>query len=173
MVIKIITSIIIIGCSAMIGNGLANRFVQRTNELRELQGALSRLEAEISHYSTRLPEALKHIGKSVEGETGRLFILTSDKLVSTNNCTVEEAWRQSIEEVKKRMNLTGEEYDILMRFGAQLGCSDKEGQKKFIALTLSQLKLQEAKAFELRCKYERMYKSLGILGGLALVILLI
>jgi len=173
MILKIMTSLAIVGSSAMIGISLANRYVQRTNELRELQGALSRLEAEISHYSTRLPEALKNIGTTAGGETGRLFLMTAENLSGADACSVEEAWKQSLEEGKKRMSLAAEEYDILMRFGAQLGCTDKEGQKKYITLTLSQLKLQEAKAFEQRYKYERMYRSLGILGGLALAILLI
>jgi len=53
-----------------------------------------------------------------------------------------------------------------------LGSSDVEGQIKNIRLTINQLKLQEQKAEELRAKNEAMYRNLGILGGLAIIIIL-
>ncbi|MBE3101119.1 MAG: stage III sporulation protein AB [Firmicutes bacterium] len=173
MIIKVITSCIIVSSSTLIGLELAKQYVLRTRVLRELQGALSRLETEILHYSTRLPEAMYNIGDSIKGETGKLFKCTSDLLTSKKNIMVSEAWRSSLNQLKGRLFLQSEEFDILYRFGDQLGSSDKDGQVKYIRLTLSQLHLQELKAQETRDKYERMYKSLGLLSGIAIAIMLL
>jgi stage III sporulation protein AB len=87
--------------------------------------------------------------------------------------TVSDAWSSSIEQLKEVLSLQREDLDILQRFGDQLGSSDKEGQIKFIKLTLMQLHEEESKARELREKYERMYHSLGLLAGIALAIILL
>ena len=58
MSIKIICSIVIIGCSTILGFRAANRYVQRVKEIRMLQMAFAQLESEITGYSTFLPEAV-------------------------------------------------------------------------------------------------------------------
>ena len=68
--------------------------------------------------------------------------------------------------------MNSEDEEILISFGKLLGSSDTEGQIKNIRLTLNQLKMQEEKAEELRKKNESMYRNLGVLGGLAIIIIL-
>jgi len=173
MIIKIINSAVIILCSTFIGIELSKRYVMRTRELSAMQGALSRLETEIVHYASRLPEAMKLIGESIGGATGKLFCQTAKTLAGRKGCTVAEAWRLSLKEMKDELYFQQEELDILYRFGDQLGSSDREGQVKFIQLTLMQLREEEKKARAVREKYEKMYRSLGLLGGIALAIILL
>ncbi len=173
MYVKLVTSSIIVGCSTLIGFEFAKKHILRTRQLRELQGALSRLESEILHYATPLPEALARIGTSTGGVIGDLFSHTGYLLSEKRNLLASQAWRQSLDRLKDRLCINEEEYDILYRFGDQLGGGDKEGQSKYIRLTLTQLYQQEIKAQECRQKYERMYKSLGLLGGIALAVLLL
>ncbi|HHT65840.1 MAG: stage III sporulation protein AB [Caldicoprobacterales bacterium] len=173
MVIKLINSCVIILISTFIGLELARRYVARTRELSALQGALSRLETEILHYASHLPEALIRIGESVGGGTGRLFCLTGQTLTDKKKFTVAEAWSSSLGQLKRELFFQQEDLDILHRFGNQLGSSDREGQVRFIRLTLLQLREEEQKARMIRDKYEKMYRNLGILGGIALAILLL
>lgn len=173
MLIKIINSCVIIIASALIGRELAKNYVNRTKALSTLQGALSRLETEIVHYSTRLPEAMIRIGEAVDGAAGRLFHLTGLLLMEKNGTTVSDAWSSSIEQLKGLLSLKREDLDILKRFGDQLGSSDKEGQVKFIKLTSLQLHEEELNARALRDKYEKMYHSLGLLAGIALAVILL
>lgn len=170
--IKLIMSFVIVGCSTLIGIEMARGYVLRTKELRELQSALARLEAEILHYLTRLPEALKLTGESVGGEVGNIFISVSEKLVENSNLTISQVWRKTIDEFENRLYLHKEDLEILQRLGDNLGSGNKEGQKKYINITLMQLNEQEQKAQEQRSKYEKMYRSLGVLCGLAIAIIL-
>ncbi len=172
MMLKLITGIVIVGCSTFIGIEMAKGYVLRTKEIRDLVAGLSRLDTEISQYATRLPEAFARIGETVHGEIGLLFTDAAGMLTSKDFYTAAEAWRQALKQHKQGLHLDGEEYDILYRLGDQLGNSHAEGQRQYIRLTLNQLSAQEEKAIAMRAKYERMYKSLGVLGGLTLAILL-
>lgn len=172
MILKIINSFVIIIFSTLTGFEIAKKYVLRTRELSALQAALSRLETEIMHYSSLLPEAMLRIGGSMEGGAGKLFKETGIMLSQKQNITVSKAWTSSLDLLKQELCLKKEDLDILQRFGEQLGSSDREGQANFIRLTVMQLKEEEQRAKEIREKYERMYKSLGLLGGLALAILL-
>ena len=79
----------------------------------------------------------------------------------------------SIKNNIKKTAFDKEDEKILLDFGQMLGVSDLEGQLKNIRFTLRQLEIQEKKAEEARRKNETMYRRLGVLGGLALIILLI
>lgn len=172
MLIKLINSGVIVLCSTLIGLEISKRYAFRTRELSALQGALSRLETEIIHYASRLPDALVRIGESIGGGTGKLFHKTGELLSLKKKFTVSEAWCSLLEELKKELYLQQEDMDILRRFGDQLGSSDREGQVRFIRLTLQQLREEEQKARAVREKYEKMYRSLGLLVGIALAIIL-
>jgi len=173
MIIKFINSCVIITVSTIIGFELAKRYAIRVRELCAMQGALSRLETEILHFSSSLPEALIEIGKSIGGGTGKLFYLTGQTLIEKKNHTVADAWSSALEQLKTELCFAQEEIEILHRFGNQLGNSDKEGQARFIHLTLLQMQEEEKKARAIRDKNSRMYRTLGILCGIALTILLL
>ena len=173
MILKIVNSCVIVLTSTLIGFEAAKRYVMRARELRAFQSALSRLETEILHYSSLLPEAMLQIGGSIGGGTGKVFIRTGNLLAGKKNYSVSEAWSSSLQCLKGELFLEKEDVEILRRFGEQLGSSDKDGQVKYIKLTLMQLHEDEEKAQVIREKYERMYKSLGLLGGIALAIILL
>lgn len=173
MLFKVINSIIIIISCTLIGFENSKKYIFRTRHLRELQGALSVLETEIDSFSTKLPEAMISIGESIGSETGEVFRNTGWLLNKKKDYTASGAWKHSIKLNKNNLSLDKEDIAILYRFGDQLGISDKEGQARYIRLTLVQLQQQEKKATELQAKYERMHKSLGILGGIGIALLLL
>lgn len=171
--IKIISNIIIVGCCSAIGASLANQYVQRIRSIRVVQSILVQLETDTIHYSLLLPDAIEKSGKSVGGEWGKFFIKVAEILKNRKEYTVADAWQTSLNHSRKRLFLKQPEYEILYRFGGQLGRSDKESQLKYFQLVQHQLKIEEKNADEMRLKYEKMYRSLGVLSGLAIAIILI
>ncbi|HBI05200.1 MAG TPA: stage III sporulation protein AB, partial [Paenibacillaceae bacterium] len=61
---------------------------------------------------------------------------------------------------------------VLLQLGQVLGQSNREDQQKHIRLALMNLKSEEDVARAQQQKYEKMCRSLGLLGGLLVVILL-
>ncbi len=87
--------------------------------------------------------------------------------------TLNKAWEKSLSEFREQWALHQEEWDILLSLGEVLGKTDKAGQKSYIELVRIKFDLQEKKAESDRTQKEKLYKSLGVLGGLATVLVLI
>lgn len=171
MLFKIIGSCIVIIASSTLGFALARDCSRRPNELRLLQAMLQMLENEIAFMSNYLSVAFQNISESIKNPVSEIFSNTVVNL-KEYNMNASEAWTLAVEEMKSKISLNREDKEILISFGKMLGNSDSEGQIKNIRLTLNQLKLQEQKAEESKKKNETMYRTLGILGGIALVIIL-
>ncbi len=172
MLLKIVGSILVIGASSLIGYAYSRDSSRRPQELRTLQGLLQIFETEICYLSNVLSEAFEKISGSSGSEVTGFFRDTVLNLKSSDSATACQAWEQAVDRNAKKTALKAEDIGILMAFGKMLGNSDLEGQIKNIRLTVEKLKLQEQKAEESRKKNESMFKSLGVLGGLALVIML-
>ncbi|MFP3339250.1 hypothetical protein R0J91_14835, partial [Micrococcus sp. SIMBA_131] len=87
--------------------------------------------------------------------------------------TAYEAWMESMDEVWKYTAFKQEEKEVMKQLGATIGQHDREHEQKQIRLALIHLEREESEARDNQMKYERMFKSLGVLGGILLVILLI
>jgi stage III sporulation protein AB len=81
-----------------------------------------------------------------------------------------ESWRQAVGESAKILG--AEEAEILAALADVLGCADLESQLAAIAYTreLLQGKLEEARTREKT--YGKLYRTLGVLSGVAIVIVL-
>ena len=61
---------------------------------------------------------------------------------------------------------------MIIDFGKTLGIFDREDQLAHLARTQTHLEVEEGRAREEQERYEKMCKSLGILGGALIVILI-
>ena len=173
MLFKIAGSLIVILSCTFLGAVLSTDCRKRPQQLRELQSMLQMFENQISYLSDVIAEVFMRIGKVSRSEAGLFFSGTVEILNEGRNRSASQAWEQAVIQNIKRTALNKEDEEILLTFGKILGCTDLEGQVKNIRLALDQLKHQEVKAEVNRSKNEKMYRSLGILGGIAVVIVLI
>jgi stage III sporulation protein AB len=167
-----IGAIAILTASTITGFECAKRIRERPKRLRELKVTLQALEAEIIYGSTPLSEAFQHIGKPLKPPIS-LFFLNISALLDQGECTVKEAWDSELEVLAEASLFKNGEIEVLRQFGTTLGRHDKEHQQKQIQLTLAHLNREEREARDVQERYEKMCKSLGILMGLLIVILLI
>ncbi len=172
MPFKVLGSILVFTACSLIGYVLSKECAIRINDLRELQSILHVLENEIYYLSNTLSDAFGKISKSSDDSIS-LFFSETIKYLKAGEYTAFEAWEKAIEENIKKTSLNKEDEGIIIEFGRLLGNSDIDGQLKNIELTLGQLKMQEKKAEEFRQKNENMYKSLGVLIGIAIVVMLL
>jgi stage III sporulation protein AB len=173
MLVKIFGSFIVMAASTMLGYALARDCSKRPNDLRTLQALLQMFENEITYLSNLLSVAFGNICRSNKSTVAEFFSSTINILKKDSSKNASEAWEIAIGESISKTSLNKEDKEILVSFGKMLGNSDIEGQIKNIKLTLNQLKLQEQKAEESKKKNETMYRTLGVLGGIAIVVILI
>lgn len=173
MLFKIIGSLLVIAASSLVGYVFSRDCTRRPQELRVLQGLLNMLENEMCYLSNLLSDSFEKISRSSRSEVAAFFGRAAANLEQNDSLNAAEAWEMAVRENIGKTALNKEDLEILISFGKMLGSSDLEGQIKNIRLTVNHLKMQEQKAEELKKKNGAMYKSLGVLGGLAVVIILI
>ncbi|NLJ41894.1 MAG: hypothetical protein GX352_09880 [Clostridiales bacterium] len=172
MLIKIFSSLVIILCCAFLGIHMSYKYNRRLYNFRMLNSMLIRLEAEIVQYSTLLSQALRSSANQYDGEWKPIFLNIADALESGEEHSLEAIWQKHIRILYNNPYIGQSEYETMYRFGVQLGSSDKKTQGRFFELARAQLKAEEANAEELRLKYSKMYRSLGILLGFGIAIIL-
>ncbi|XJZ26184.1 stage III sporulation protein SpoIIIAB [Bacillota bacterium Lsc_1132] len=169
--IKLLGAVFILVATTWTGFEAARHFSDRTRQLRQLKSALQSLEAEIMYGQTPLHEAARRLAEQLPKPLSRLFETFSQTLTDTET-TVKDAWEASLKDVWKSTALKQGEFEIMKQFGETLGRHDRFSQQKQIILTLTHLEREEANAREKQEKYEKMVKSLGLLSGLLLIIIL-
>jgi len=170
IIIKFIILITIFGASTSIGFLMSKKYKNRVIELREFKNAINALEAKIKFTYEPISEIFNQISKNTQNNISKIFRKAS-KYIGEN--TTKEAWNKAIEELNSELNLNNEDIKIIQNLGNLLGKTDIEGQISEIKVTSNFLDTQIIKAEEERKKNEKMYRNLGTIVGLAIVIILI
>ncbi len=154
------------------GFSFAAQYRKRIKELRVLQMAFQMLSSEISYTATPLPFALGEIGGKVREPVSNFFLEGARLLGESKGKGLEEIWIEAVNNVYPETCLNDKDKDLLLSVSSFLGIADQSHQEKQIKLLLNQLMQSEKEAWEALQKNERMWRYLGVLGGLMLVILL-
>ena len=171
--LKILGSLIIITTSSLIGYIYGSSYSKRVRNLIYLRNCIQLLETEIMYSSTPIPEALKNVFRKGNKEVSFIFMEINEHLLSDRSNSLEDSFQVVCNRYKAQLNFSLEDIEVITSLGNTLGKSDKLHQQKYFKLIVTQLEGQQIDAEEKKKKNEKMYKSLGLLGGLALVILLI
>jgi stage III sporulation protein AB len=169
--VKLIGAILILFAGTMIGFYQALQLSRRPRQIRQLIQALQRLETEISYGLTPLPTALLTISRQISLPLSQIFLLAGEQLTSFGR-TTEESWRYAIDAAWQDTAMKVTEKEVFQQLGLTLGLTDREDQIKHLRLTVSQLQAEEMTAWEEQKRYEKMWKSLGLLSAALVVILM-
>ncbi len=167
-ILKFIFLTCILLTSSLIGMVMANKYKSREKELKELKNGLNMFKTKIRYTYEPIPEVFMEIGNQLLGNVGKVFQTASK---NTENLTAGDAWVSAIETINTYWN--EEDKGIIKGFHKMLGKTDLEGQVTQINLTCEFLDKQIEKAEEERKKNEKLYKTLGTVIGMAIVIILI
>lgn len=172
MLFKIIYSIAIVCCSSLLGFIFANTYVERTKLLNSMLSTLQMLETEIVYGATPIPILLKKIGNKSRKEIGSVFLTAADLLNQKQGQTFEEVWYSAVDSQIKNTSFDKEDIEILLSLGKNLGISNCEDQMKHIRLIQEELKRNYETSIIEQGKNVKLFKNLGFLLGLSIVIIL-
>lgn len=85
----------------------------------------------------------------------------------------KEAWQTSVEDCKNFLEFNKEDLRFIISIGNMLGKTDIDGQVSELNLSMGLIDSQIEKAEEYCKKSEKMYRSLGSIVGLVIIIILI
>lgn len=145
----------------------------RIRQLQELMHIGEFLKGEISFARTTLPEALERIGEKTEPPFSGFLKTLARRMKKYSGEKFSCILQQTLNDTMKNTYLEKEDIEAFYQAACNLGYLDKEMQ---IHLLERYLKEQDQKAEMLKNQLPGMKKlsrSLGILGGAFLVILLL
>jgi stage III sporulation protein AB len=114
-----------------------------------------------------------NIGNKLKEPVGTLFSDTAVLMLKSRGLSARECWRKALKNNYDTLEFSRNGMELVDRLGLVWGKGDKSGQLKQIALIQELLRqaLQEAQS-EYH-KNDKIWKYLGLLGGLTMVIFLL
>jgi stage III sporulation protein AB len=170
--LKMLGAVLVIAATTLAGWVQAKQYASRPRQIRRLILALKRLETEIMYGFTPLPEALVRIGEQSGGAVGSIFHSAAENMKPPDNRTAQDALQLAIESGWSTTAMKKAEQDIMRQFSYTLGTSDRKDQLGHIATAVRQLESEEHEAREEQNRYEKMFRSLGLLFGVFIVIVM-
>lgn len=173
--IKIVGAILIIFAGAGFGSCPVHKMKERTREMEELYFCLLRLKSEINHGIKPLPEALKSATDSKRTEGDGVYKTVMKRIagrMEKGNAAYEVLVKKSAEEVFDGSVLTKEEQEAFVDTFLLLGGGDREKQIQMISYYAETVRLAIAQEKQKKKEQAYLYRSMGILGGLFLSVIL-
>jgi stage III sporulation protein AB len=175
MWLKWLGALMILSAALAWGNCQAVRLQRRLAEIEEFRTALRLLVAEIGYTATPLPRAVDHvISRLRRPQVCAFFKQVRISLDGSEHVTsAAAAWADAAAGCRSKMDLGRQDWDVLLRAAAGLGGLGRENQVKQLELAEAQLGHLAAEAAANCRNGEKMWRYLGAMGGLAIVILLL
>lgn len=168
--IKWISLMLIFILSALLGNIISKKYKDRVKELKEIKTILNTIETKIKFTQQPLTVIFQELGEETNNKTNMIF---KEIYQSIQYESLEKAWNKAILNNREKLNLIDEDIKIIKGMGKNLGKTDVEGQIKEIETAKEFIITQIEKAEEEKIKNEKMYKTLGGIVGIGIVIILI
>lgn len=171
IVIKIVISCAIVALTTYIGTFKARKLKQREYVLRDMITFLKLVENEIKYMLNILPNAYEiarqKLNTILKIQIGQIVV---DMLDTNNIDKIEDSIEKNISDIECL-----EKYDkeIIISTLKNLGRSDIEGQINIIENTVNILENQIGEANKIKNTNSKLYKTIGIIAGLMLVIIFI
>ena len=166
--LKFLNMILIIIICSYIGIDKAKTFSLRVFKLRNLKNSFNIFKTKLEFTYEPVKEIFTEISEIVYGNKNNIF---KSYVNNMKNGKFEDAWNLAVAE--NSFSLSKEDIKIISNFGNLLGKTDLKGQINEIELANNFLDKQIIEAEETRKKNDKLYKSLGIIIGITIVIVLV
>ena len=161
----VIYTFIFLSCS-LIGILISKKYTNRVNELKEFKNALNIFKTKIRYTYEPIPDIFMQISENINSNIGNVFSPAANKM---NVLAAGEAWNIALK--MEELSINQEDRNALENLSKLLGKTDLQGQLNQIEMTEDFLNEQIRKAEQEKNKNEKMYRTLGAIIGMVIVII--
>lgn len=155
------------------GRWMERREQQRIRQLEEMIRSMEYLKGEIRFARKTLPESFEQLSERVLSPFQELFLGLANELKYHPGTGFEEIFKDILDREKENFALLTNDMECFYQACCNLGHLDKEMQMHILDRYIKDLeRTVEHLAKEMPQK-TKLYRSLGILGGVFLVVILI
>ena len=173
MIMKISGCILILLSTTGIGYLFGSEYLRRMEDLRTIKSVVFLLQGDIRYGNTMLSQALANAARRHGGSLSDFLQEVADQLEEGEGIPLHEIWKQAQEKHLKDRAFSKKDKHLLEELVKNLGYQDKEMQLKSLEGYGEQV---EAKLSELAAEMKertRLYRMLGVLTGIFVVILVL
>lgn len=170
---KVIGAVFVMVASCGIGFLFAGELNKRKRNLEEQYRLMSLLLGDIRYMRATFPEA---ISKAITRHRGgyELFLkMVLEMLSEASGKSLAEVWTMAVEKGLKQSALTESDKQRLRQFGEIIEFSDRENIVRCFEQYLGALKEEISEINRVVKTKTRLYRSLGVLAGVFIVVLFI
>lgn len=167
MAAKLFGAVLIILSAALCGIFYSQLPMRRYKNLIAVASCLEILENEIDFSADAIDEIFNRISRLTGIDC--IFKTAADM---GREISAGERWKRAVERDREALCLKKEDCEIIKLLAAELGTTGKDGQIKSIRHVRALLDKQIIEAEEDYKKSAKLYRSLGIAGGIFIAILL-
>ena len=165
--LKWVGGFLILAACTGIGVAKSNELKQHQDELEELKKLISLLKSELQYTKAPFAELFEKIGKKMQSPYQEWLLHLSKQLKERQVGSFWEMWCNSIEKDLKEAKLKDVEKEELKSVGKNLEYIEN------LELYMEQLEFHITYIRENYRSKRKLYRSMGIMGGIFLVILLL
>lgn len=173
MLIKLLCSILIFTGCTFIGLSFSASIKKRPVELKRMKDAINFLQNEICFLENLLPEALENSGSLYGGFAGEVMLYASAKLKGFPGIPFTDIWKEAVETTLKDSPFSSGDKALLTSMGNMISNKESDWLSRNLQNLANRLESHEKSAAETAKKSGNLYRKLGMLGGLIIIILLI
>src|SRR5690625_2655198 len=171
--IKLFFSLAILTSSSLLGFLYGGTYGKRAKSLSDLEYCLRVLESQVVIGNTPLPTALENTYKQGKGDIRLIFKRIKDNLLLEKQEDIYFSLLTLSKELRNKYLLKDADIEVILFLGKILGKSNREDQKKNFQFILGEINEIYKDASKEKDVYEKLYRSLGILLGIGIIIIII
>ena len=173
IILKLILYIVVFISSSFIGFLFGGKYSKRVTSLASLQQSIRLLQTEIIVFANPFPYAINNISKRISEDMVNVYSIIMNEMIINQSGDLYNGFIESIYYLKNNCLLKEEDIDVFLSLGKVIGKTDRIDQELQFKYVLNEIDHLIVDAKEEKIKNEKMYRSLGILMGLGMIIILI
>ena len=173
MTLKMLGAVLIITTTYYYGCSISAVYKKRVIRLEELLLSLEIFKTEINYGLSRLPDIFRFIAGKFPGPIGSLYNQTGEYMKLKQGFAAGECWHKSLRDSREEMDLNKDQIELLEKMALIWGRGSKNDQLKQTTLIQELLRQALLKARGEKEKNEKIWRYLGLLGGITIVIFLL
>lgn len=170
---KIIGSVLVMIASSGIGFLYASEVKKRIHELEELRSLMKMILGDIRYTRATLYEAVKNAMRRHHGSFLEFLSKISESLSASPGITLEDIWKQAVMSGLRNVSLNTEDKQKLIRFGERICSVERETIMACFEQYIEELGTEIKEVHNTVASKVKLYRSMGVLTGIFIVVLLI
>jgi stage III sporulation protein AB len=155
-----------------LGEQAVEKMKAQRRTLRQLQNWLCYFNGKVMYECAAVEEALRESCGQAGEPLCTLFLRIADELQKRNGTAFSQIWEKELTESRSALSLSEEEVSDMLRLGRQLGQLDREMQQRAMAQYEERLSAALARVEKELAEKERLYRSLSLIAGCLMIILI-